>query len=129
MATAWFYMVDGEEVGPISPAELKSLAQSGKVTRTDRVRRGDMTEWKIAGSIKGLIAPDEMKVPDVAPSIRSASKVKSSLSVPQESQEAHLNAGKSDGFMSASTSHRRRRRSLLCANSRNRCLAELMEPA
>ena len=54
MATEWYYSQGDQKIGPVSPAELKSLADSGQLTANDLVWKEGMTEWKSAGKIKGL---------------------------------------------------------------------------
>ncbi len=50
----WFYVVDGQEAGPIESAELKRLATSGRLKPQDKLRREDMSEWHRASQVKGL---------------------------------------------------------------------------
>lgn len=47
MATAgrWFYKIMGEEVGPITGAALKSLADDGTIERDTPIRRVDRDGW------------------------------------------------------------------------------------
>jgi protease PrsW len=50
----WYYLVEGQEVGPIEPAELKRLADCGRLKAHDQLRREDMTNWHQANEVKGL---------------------------------------------------------------------------
>ena len=50
----WYYIVDGQETGPMEPAELKRLADSGHLKPHDKLRREDMTKWHQASDVKGL---------------------------------------------------------------------------
>lgn len=56
MAQEWYYTVKGEQVGPVSPAELKKAATEGTLQPTDLVWKEGMAEWVEAQSIKGLFA-------------------------------------------------------------------------
>jgi hypothetical protein len=57
VATAWYVERAGEQpVGPLSAAQLKRLADEGKLKPTDRVRR-DEGAWVAASSVKGLFTP------------------------------------------------------------------------
>jgi len=50
----WYYSVDGGRQGPVSPAELKKLAEAGKISESDLVWKDGMADWVAAKSIKGL---------------------------------------------------------------------------
>jgi len=54
MAAEWHYTKEGQKCGPVSAAELKALAQAGKLTPTDMVWKAGMAEWKVASGVKGL---------------------------------------------------------------------------
>jgi hypothetical protein len=55
MSQQWYYLVNGERVGPVSTTLLKELAVSGELQATDMVWRDGLPQWVSAGSIKGLI--------------------------------------------------------------------------
>ncbi len=63
MATEWYYTKSDQQHGPVSSSKLKSLAQSGHLTPQDMVRTDGMTEWKPAGSVKGLFST----APEITP--------------------------------------------------------------
>lgn len=44
MSQQWHYAQDGQQQGPITPSELKSLAASGKIRPTDLVWREGMDQ-------------------------------------------------------------------------------------
>src|SRR5262249_33971135 len=50
----WFYARDDKQHGPVSGAELKLLAASGRLTAADLIWREGMEEWAPAGRLKGL---------------------------------------------------------------------------
>lgn len=54
MSQEWYYSVDGDRQGPITSAELKKLADGGKVGPADLVWKEGMADWVAAKSIKGL---------------------------------------------------------------------------
>jgi hypothetical protein len=54
LANEWFYQKDGQEIGPLSPADLRRLASSGQLLPTDPVRKADMDRWAKASALKGL---------------------------------------------------------------------------
>ncbi len=56
MASQWFYQVMGEPVGPISGAELETLAHRGAIQPDTPVRKSPMTEWVPAERVRGLFA-------------------------------------------------------------------------
>ena len=71
----WFYMKNGNKVGPISTAELKRLAASGELQLNDRIWREGLKNWIPAANAKGLFnskttsaAPDEYELASPATS-------------------------------------------------------------
>jgi len=50
----WYYMKNGNKVGPISTAELKQLAASGELQINDRIWREGLKNWIPAANAKGL---------------------------------------------------------------------------
>ncbi len=59
MANQWHYTCKGKEMGPIAPAELKRLAETGSLLPTDLVWKDGMADWVRAGSLKGLLPGSE----------------------------------------------------------------------
>ena len=55
MAGEWYYKAMGSEAGPVSPAELKDLAESGFLPSDVLVRQGPDGEWIPAGEVRGLL--------------------------------------------------------------------------
>lgn len=45
---------DGRECGPVSGAQLKKLAGSGRIRPTDKVKKEGMENWVSASTVKGL---------------------------------------------------------------------------
>ena len=56
MASQWFYRVMGKQVGPISGAELRTLAQRGAISADTPVRKAPDGAWAPADRVKGLFA-------------------------------------------------------------------------
>jgi hypothetical protein len=56
VSNGWYYNDENRTFGPLSEEELKTLATSGKLKPTDKVRREGMTNWLPAGRVKGLFA-------------------------------------------------------------------------
>ncbi len=50
----WYFMLDGQKRGPVSEADLKRLAASGKLKPSDMIWKEGMAKWVPAGSMKGL---------------------------------------------------------------------------
>ncbi len=50
----WYYLVNGEQMGPISSEQLKQLATDGKVTQDTHVWREGLDDWKPARLVQGL---------------------------------------------------------------------------
>lgn len=50
----WYYAKDDQQIGPVSPAQLKQLAASGGLGPEDLVWREGMDEWTAARNVGGL---------------------------------------------------------------------------
>jgi hypothetical protein len=55
MAGEWYYKAMGSEAGPVSPAELRDLAESGFLASDVLVREGADGDWIPAGDVPGLL--------------------------------------------------------------------------
>jgi hypothetical protein len=55
MASEWFCKIMGEEWGPMSTMELLAIAQRGRLSRDDQVRRADSDSWVRAELVQGLL--------------------------------------------------------------------------
>lgn len=56
MAFSWYIERQGKQYGPYPVARLKELAASGRLRRTDLVRREDQANPMAAGKVKGLFS-------------------------------------------------------------------------
>jgi hypothetical protein len=56
METQWYYIEKGQRLGPFSSDELKQLAGSGRLQRSDTVWKQGMPQWVPASHIKGLFS-------------------------------------------------------------------------
>jgi hypothetical protein len=54
VSVEWYYKLMGEDIGPLSAAELRRHALEGRVTSETYVRRGDSDRWVTADAVKGL---------------------------------------------------------------------------
>ena len=64
MEKNWYYAVDGVRSGPVTLDELRGLAEAGAVKRADLVWQPEFgAEWRSAGEVRDLFAPDEPPVP------------------------------------------------------------------
>lgn len=61
----WYYASGGNRYGPLSPAELKQLAQQGRLKPTDLVWRSGMHDWLPAARVQGLFISAAAAVPVV----------------------------------------------------------------
>jgi hypothetical protein len=64
----WYYAKDEQQQGPVTPAQLKSLANSGKLLPTDLVWKEGMADWAPASDVKGLFAFVTLPPPPPEPS-------------------------------------------------------------
>ena len=60
MAQQWYYQIMGQDMGPIEAHDLREMVNSGDITRTTLVRKGEDGEWILAERIAGLF-------PDIRP--------------------------------------------------------------
>ena len=65
----WYYSIGGQRSGPITGADLKQLAQAGKIGPDDLVWKDGMPEWRPAARVKGLVPPPPPRAgpPDLPP--------------------------------------------------------------
>ncbi|MEQ8785019.1 MAG: GYF domain-containing protein [Pirellulaceae bacterium] len=63
----WYYAQNDQEKGPVTTAELRSLAAKGKIKPVDLVWKDGMGDWTAAAQIKGLI-PETPVAPPAASS-------------------------------------------------------------
>ena len=54
MADAWYYMDNGNQVGPVGAAQLKQLVAAGRLHHDTSVWKEGLTEWIPASKLKGL---------------------------------------------------------------------------
>lgn len=73
MSAKWFRRVDGEEVGPHSADELKSLAQSGELLPEDLIWKDGLKDWvparKVTGLFDGVRSVNPPPVPKSIPEV------------------------------------------------------------
>jgi len=80
----WYYLVDGQEVGPIDPADLKRLADADRIKPHDKIRRDGMAEWYQAKQVKGLFPGGQVNAaPSSSVATAIASPTTDTVAVPQ----------------------------------------------
>lgn len=52
----WFYVNNGQQIGPVSDAELHRLAQSGTITSDTPVWRLGLAKWLPYGTVRPVVA-------------------------------------------------------------------------
>lgn len=67
MAEQWFYLIDGQQYGPVSASDLRQFAASGELLPEDLVWKEGLTDWVPAQHLKGVsfasTAPSPGSVP------------------------------------------------------------------
>ncbi|MBI3408547.1 MAG: DUF4339 domain-containing protein [Planctomycetes bacterium] len=58
MADQWYYTVDGRQTGPVSAAELKKMAVSGRLKPSEYIWRDGFADWVKAKTLKALFPED-----------------------------------------------------------------------
>src|SRR4051794_2703415 len=65
MTQQWYFSRDGKtKSGPVSAAQLKELARSGRLVPTDQLWREGLTQWMPATKVKGLFPNDQSNPPE-----------------------------------------------------------------
>ncbi|MBI2479818.1 MAG: DUF4339 domain-containing protein, partial [Planctomycetia bacterium] len=75
MANTWYYEIMGDEVGPVSAAELKKLAAGNVIDRDTIVRPANGTTRAPAYRLKGLFPDDNIATEPVVPPVPVAPTV------------------------------------------------------
>jgi hypothetical protein len=78
MTREWYFQAMGQELGPLSVAELKAKVASGLIQPDTLVRKGTEGKWVFGGNVKGLFP--EAPAADVPPPAPAA-KPKSSATM------------------------------------------------
>jgi len=68
----WYYTIDGQQHGPVSPDELRQLAASGRLKPTDMLWREGYPQWVPAGRTKLFVKPDAPAARPPAPTMSHA---------------------------------------------------------
>lgn len=63
----WYVHKGGKEHGPFTSAQLKQLADSGKITEETKVRMGKDGKWATASKVKGLFKSRELTASQAGP--------------------------------------------------------------
>ena len=63
----WWYAREDEQLGPVSPADLRRLAGGRRSAPADLVWREGMAEWAPAARIKGLFPDGREAAEDGSP--------------------------------------------------------------
>lgn len=77
MASEWYYVKAGQQVGPVSPTQLKDFAANGSLLPTDLIWKQGMSSWVTASSSPSLfprspITPTPQNPPRYMSSMRIA---------------------------------------------------------
>jgi TM2 domain-containing membrane protein YozV len=76
VAAEWYYAKGQQQIGPVSEADLKSLASDGTLAAGDLVWKTGMTDWVPARQVPGLFPaasePPPLTVPDDVSSTKLA---------------------------------------------------------
>jgi len=73
MASEWFYQAMGKQVGPISSAQLRDLAQRGAILPDTLVRKVPSSTWVLAERVHGLFfSPSPSPTPAIGPTPKPA---------------------------------------------------------
>jgi hypothetical protein len=55
----WYYARNDQQFGPVTAAELKQLADEGRIAPDDLLWRDGMEQWATAINLRGLFSDDE----------------------------------------------------------------------
>lgn len=68
----WYYTEFDQQHGPVTTADLKQLASSGRLKQSDLVWTDGMSDWAEAGLVRGLFNGGEVVVPPQPPPVPRA---------------------------------------------------------
>lgn len=60
MAEDWFYTQQGQQVGPVSPDQLRQLVATGSLPPGELVWRDGLSSWIPAHTVPGLFTPQQL---------------------------------------------------------------------
>src|SRR5580704_11267203 len=83
----WWYARGDDQLGPVSPADLRRLAAAGNLAPADLVWREGLAEWAPAARIKGLL-PDAREAADEGPPPQHANSQPANSHPPQPAAPA-----------------------------------------
>lgn len=73
----WWYVKDGQRLGPVDESELKAMAASGSLKSDDLVWNSSMGQtWKKAGEVPGIFSMNDAAQADSAEGIAGADSVR-----------------------------------------------------
>jgi len=81
----WYYAKGQQQFGPLSPSQLKGLADTGKLRPADLVWNANMSDWAPARSVSGLFSKSSGSKP-LAPTPRAESAGKGPPAPPERRQ-------------------------------------------
>jgi TM2 domain-containing membrane protein YozV len=62
MPQEWFYARNGQQNGPVTIAEVREMAVSGRLRLADHVWREGMETWLVAGAVQDIFPPPAVPV-------------------------------------------------------------------
>jgi hypothetical protein len=72
MAEEYFFAKEDKQFGPFTAAQLKKLADTGRLQPTDKVRKSSMANWVSAAAVKGLFQATTASPAGAAPPAAAA---------------------------------------------------------
>jgi len=94
MESGWYLKIADKEVGPLTPRQLRAMADRGQISPYDPVRRGIEGRWVPAGSVRGLLAPNGSAAEQPPPGgLPVAEPLETLPGVPGASRDAEPTAG------------------------------------
>ena len=67
MSAQWYYKMLGDEIGPISTPQFRTLALDGQIAPDTYIRKGASGKWLTADRVKGLFDPAPPAKPTAPP--------------------------------------------------------------
>jgi hypothetical protein len=93
MADSYYYQINGQTLGPLTPSALKQLANEGVIVESTPVRRGEQGAWYQAGTIAGLVPP-KPAADDAPPSFEAEAAERARLAIQMAGEHAEKVAAK-----------------------------------
>lgn len=124
MAIGWYCEIDGEEHGPLSADQLKTMAQIGQLTRDSLVRKGADGPWVPARRVRSLFDESEIPLAPLADAVPVARLIETAPTAAPVARLLEAAAPVTHSARKAGANGARRSTGLMRVRSVDQCISE-----